>query len=354
MQCHSCGSQVPEGMAFCQQCGMPISPPPPSSLPPTVAASQPPYGNPSPGASYNPSSIPPTVAASQPPYGNPGSGANYNPSSIPPTVAASQPPYGNPGPYTDYNPSTIPSNGQGYEGAPNPYVNVPPYNPYGQPQPSNVPPYAPPPPNNVPPYASLPQSNPAAAYGAGVPAFANPMPVKPKRRVGLIAGIVIAILAIVIVGGAVLASKSSHTTTTTTTTQGPSGNTIDSTVSSIITNIQMASAVDTNTLKPTTLSTRFKKDTDVYATFQFDFRTTDVNQQNPGYVEAKYYRQSTRVFTGDPLKVDDSVAPNGRGYGYFTVQYPYATTAGSVELYWCRQSNCSDEKLAQTTTFTVY
>jgi hypothetical protein len=175
------------------------------------------------------------------------------------------------------------------------------------------------------------------------------VPVKPKRRVGCISAVVIAVLVIVIVGIVALASKSSPTTA-----KAPSGNTIDSTASSIIKNIQMASAVDTTTLKPTTLATSFKKNSEIYATFQFDFNTADVNQQNPGYVQAKYYRQNTRVFTGDPLKVDDNVAPTGHGYGYFVAQYYTATSDGAVELYWCRQSSCSDAKLAQTTTFTVY
>jgi hypothetical protein len=185
----------------------------------------------------------------------------------------------------------------------------------------------------------------------GVPAFAA-APVKPKRRGGLIAGIIIAVLVIVIVGGVVLGSKSSHPTTTT--DKGPSGNTINSTASSIVTNIQMASAIDMDTLKPTTLAIRFPTEAEFYTTFRFDFSKTNVTEQNPGYVEAKYYRQDTRVFTADPLKVDQSVATDGRGYGYFSAQYARATTAGAVELYWCRQSDCGDEMLAATTTFTIY
>jgi hypothetical protein len=172
------------------------------------------------------------------------------------------------------------------------------------------------------------------------------MPVKRKRRVGLIVGIVIAILAIVIVGGAVLASKSSPTTA-----KGPSGNTIDSTASSIITNIQMASAIDTNSYQPTTLATSFQTSTDIYATFQFDFRNTNVSQQNPGYVQAKYYAQNKLAFASNILKADDSTGPNG--YGYFNAQYYRATTDGAVELYWCRKPGCSDAKLAQTAKFTV-
>jgi hypothetical protein len=92
----------------------------------------------------------------------------------------------------------------------------------------------------------------------------------------------------------------------------------------------------------------------MYTTFQFDFRSTNVNQQDPGYVRAKYYIKGRNLYTAKPLKVDDTVAPDGYGYGYFTVQYNRASTDGIVELYWCRQSTCSDEKLAGTAKFTVY
>jgi hypothetical protein len=324
MQCHNCRSQQPEGVTFCQNCGAPIAPQSPSSVAPTVAASQPPYGSPSPDA-------------------------NYHPSSVAPTVAASQPPYGNANPYTNYNQSPPPASGQPYDAAHNPYASAS-YNPYAQPQQGNVPPYAPPP-NSVPGYTPPPQSN-AAAYGAGT--FAGSTPAKPKRKGGLIAGIIIAVLVIIIAVILAMPKSSPTTTTTTTTATAPSNTPTDSTASSIVTNIQMASAVDTDSLQPTTLATSFKKNTNFYATFQFDFSSTDVSQQKPGYVEARYYVQNRRILTSEPLKVDDNIAPNGRGYGYFTAVYYQATTAGSVELYWCRQSNCSDAKLAGTTTFTIY
>jgi hypothetical protein len=325
MQCHNCGSQLSEGLAFCQQCGTPVTTPSPSSIPPTVVASQPPYGNPNAHTNYNPSSMPgnsPAYATPQDPYSN-------NPYAPPQQLN---------NPY-----------------APPQQLN----NPYAQPQPNNVPPYPPTPQqqNNAPSYAPPPQPNYASYSGVGMPAVANPVPVKPKSKVGLIVGIVIVVLLIVIVGGAALmGAKSSRTTTTTATATantGPSGNTIDSKAAVIVTDIQMASAIDTDTYKPKTLATSFKTYTDIYTTFQFNIGDTDVSQQNPGYVEAKYYKQNRLILTDDPLKIDDSIAPNGYGYGYFTVQYYGATTAGKVELYWCRKSNCSDGKLAQTTTFTV-
>ena len=337
MQCHKCGSPVPQGMAFCQECGTPVSAP-------------------------SPSSIAPTVAVPQPSYGNPGSDANYNPSSLPPTVAVDQPSYGTPGPYTNYNPSSGSGSDQAYGAMPNPYANVP-YGqpqsdnvPYGQPQSGNVPP----PPNNVPPYNPPPQGN-AGSYGPGVPAFASPVPVKRKSKVGLIVGIVIAVLLVVCVGSTVLVTSLSHSKTgsqvdsaptATPIPTGPSGNAIDPTAAAIVTNIQMASAIETDTYHPTKLATKFKTNTTFYTSFQFDLNNTSVSQQNPGYVEARYYIRNKVILSGDPLKADDTTAPNG--YGYFSVQYYQATAAGAVELYWCRQSDCSDGKLAATTTFTVF
>lgn len=359
MQCYNCGSQLPEGVAFCQQCGAPVSPPPPS-LAPTVMASPPPAGGSD--ANYNP--LAPTVAASQPPSG--GSDANYDP--LAPTVAASQPSYGNPTPYTNYNPSSVPGSGQSYETVQNPYSNVP-YGqsqsgnipPYGQPQSGNVPSYASPPPGNMPAYTPPAQNN-NASYGAGMPAFASPVPVKRKSKVGLIVGIVIAVLLIACVGStfavislARTASQSNTVDTTssvvTPTPVTPSGNGIDPTASSIVTNIQTASAVDPDTYQPTTLGTSFQTNTDIYISFKFDLTSANITADNPGYVEARYYTQNRLILTSTPLKADDNTDPTG--YGYFTVQYYHATTTGAAELYWCRKSDCADKKLAGMTTFTV-
>jgi len=111
----------------------------------------------------------------------------------------------------------------------------------------------------------------------------------------------------------------------------------------------MASAIDATSYQPTTLTTSFKTYSDIYATFQISYDNTDVTQQNPGYVLAKYYIRNAVVSTSDPLKFDDSTGT----HGYFSTQYYRSTTDGAVELYWCRQADCSDCKLAQTTNFTV-
>src|SRR5439155_10186896 len=184
------------------QCGTPV-PPPPSSIAPTIAAFPQSYNTPGSNPNYNPSSLPPTVAASPQSYNATGSDVNYNPSAIPPTVAAAPPSYGSSGPYTNYNPSSPPSGGnQGYEAPPNPYANTP----YNQPPSGNM---APPPPNNMPPY-NMPFPNNNAAYAQGAPNFVA-TPVKPKSNVGLIVGIVIAVLLVACVGSTVLVASLAHT-----------------------------------------------------------------------------------------------------------------------------------------------
>ena len=346
MQCQHCGSQLSEGVAFCQQCGTPV-PPPPSSIAPTIAAFPQSYNTPGSNPNYNPSSLPPTVAASPQSYNTPGSDVNYNPSAIPPTVAAAPPSYGSSGPYTNYNPSSPPSGGnQGYEAPPNPYANTP----YNQPPSGNM---APPPPNNMPPY-NMPFPNNNAAYAQGAPNFVA-TPVKPKSNVGLIVGIVIAVLLVACVGSTVLVASLAHTgssentSVSTPTPDVPSRNNIDPTAASIVTNIQMASAVDTVSAQPKTLTKSFKTYTPIYSTFDLNLDNSGVSSGDPGYVEAKFYLGTTLVSTSDPLTIDDATIP-GR---YFSAEYYRASTSGSVELYWCKQSTCSDEALAGIATFTV-
>jgi len=184
------------------------------------------------------------------------------------------------------------------------------------------------------------------------------MPVqKPKSRVGLIVGIVIGVLLFVCVGSTLavigLANLGSTAISTPTTTlSSPSGNTIDTTAASIVTNIQTASAVESTAYQPTP-ATSFHTNTDIYVSFKFNLNnaTSTVTQQAPGYVQAKYYIQNRLILTDDPLKADETTDPTG--YGYFTVQYYHATTDASVELYWCRKSDCTDKMLAGVAKFTV-
>jgi hypothetical protein len=188
--------------------------------------------------------------------------------------------------------------------------------------------------------------------------FTSPPSVKRKSNVGLIVGIVIAVLVVACVGSTFAVinwarTPSAGNTTNTTSTPILSGNTVDPTAASILTNIQMASAIDQDTAEPKTLATSFRTDDTVYVTFEFDFKNTDVTLQNPGYTQAKYYIQNRLYHTTKTLKIDDTVASSGQGYAYFGYPYDSPTTAGSVEVYWCRQSTCSDGKLAGVATFTI-
>jgi hypothetical protein len=78
----------------------------------------------------------------------------------------------------------------------------------------------------------------------------------------------------------------------------------------------------------------------VYVTFNL---TT--NGQS-GYAEAKLYNGTT--FVGNKILTIQS----NFDHGYFTATLNQAAT-GTVELYWCTQSDCSDAKLATFVMFTV-
>ena len=236
MNCTSCGANLPQGATACPLCGTPTpyNAARPGSSPqydPTVASSQPGSGNP---PQYDP-----TIPAQ--PYGG---------TPPPPSTAYGSPSYGTPPP----NP---------YD-ASNPYASPPPpqQNYYGAPNQQQAG-YAP----------VAPQSQQGGMYGTQPP---------PKRRsrLGLILGIIAIVLILACVGisfavyqgikqtgntvvtslnatataieATVTASSnttpttSTNTTPTTSSSGAPSGLAIDSTAAGIVTNVQMASAVDSN------------------------------------------------------------------------------------------------------------
>jgi hypothetical protein len=119
----------------------------------------------------------------------------------------------------------------------------------------------------------------------------------------------------------------------------PSTALIDPAAAAIITKAQTASAIDSNDL-PTTLTSSFNASQNVYVTFNL---TT--NGQS-GYTEAQLFSNTTYV--GNKILTIQS----NFDHGYFTVTLNQAAT-GTVGLYWCTQSNCSDAKLATLVTFTV-
>jgi cytoskeletal protein RodZ len=202
-------------------------------------------------------------------------------------------------------------------------------------------------------------------------------PTTPPRKspVGLIIGITAAVLVVIVIGLCAIVPKliskptTIDTTTTTTTTQNsntptvestptpeptttsstsPSGNSIDPTAASIVTDAQMASSVDSVSAAPTNLTSTFKTYADIYVTFKLNNNGSNFSQ-NPGYVAVKYYADSTALSlpNNTPLTINQP-APGG----FFKVKY-FVSAQGAAELYWCQVSDCSDEKLAQVVTFTV-
>ncbi|MBA2287828.1 MAG: hypothetical protein H0W02_20325 [Ktedonobacteraceae bacterium] len=310
MQCNRCGVTLPPGATTCPNCGNPT-----------------PYNVSNPG----PSPYDPTVAAPSP-YGN------------------AAPPYGTPP--TDYGSSGYgtPPAPQPY-GAPDPYGTPPGQQPYGAPQQA---PYGAP---QQPPYGFPPAQQP------------------PKRRsnVGLIIGIVLLVLLLICAGGiffiargvsnvAQTATQSLNATATafannngttpvtsavptgaSTPSQqngaAPSGSAVASTASGILSNLQIASAVDSN-YTPTTVTSTFKPGQKVYATFLIN------THGQKGYAGVKWYIDGT-FGKGSNLAIDPTF-----NHGYFAISYNVAAR-GAVEIYWCTQSNCSDEQLAAFAPFTV-
>ena len=326
MKCTNCGVTLPPGVTTCPNC---------RAATPYNAAT-----------SGSPSQYEPTVFAS-PQYGAP----PYNPgnsSPIDPTVAV--PPY-----------KGTPPTSYGAQEAPPP----PGQNPY---EPTPVNPYnAPPPPQyGVPPlqqgaYVPPPQQG---GYGYGA------QPPKKRSRVGLIVGIVLLVVVLACVGisalvyngikqgvssvtATVTASASTATTVpttapTTATTPGagqatpPSGLSIDPTAASTINNIQMASAIDQTNATPTQLASTFATQQTIYATIDLH-----MNGQT-GYTEPKWYIDGTLAKTGDTLHIDKPTYT----HAYFSITYKVAAQ-GTIEVYFCTQSDCSDAKLAGFANFTV-
>jgi hypothetical protein len=273
------------------------------------------------------SEVDPTIAAA-PSYQTPSNNPSQNPQGVPPTVYGA--PYSTPQQYSYDAPPPPP-----------PTYGTPPPNQYGTP-------YA-----QTPGYGQTP-----GTYTPGQPP--TPPPARKGPRVGLIIGIIVLILVIVGVGlfalrgnsgnstsntGTPTATSSSASTPTSaaaTPTSAPtsiSGTPIDPTAATIVYKAQTSSAIDSNDF-PTHLTSNFAVGQAVYVTFQLK-----PNHQ-AGYTEAKLYSDTSFV-TKTILTTQADI-----DHGYFKASLSQAAT-GTLELYWCTQSNCSDEKLATFATFTV-
>ena len=121
--------------------------------------------------------------------------------------------------------------------------------------------------------------------------------------------------------------------------EGPSGQVIDLTAGGILSNVNLASKIDSNYL-PVIATTIFAPGQKVYLTFV-------VNSQNqPGSIMVKWYANN-RLLAHDQMAHDprDNVA----FFSYVYNQPAHAT----AELYWCSNASCSDARLAHVIVFTV-
>jgi hypothetical protein len=193
--------------------------------------------------------------------------------------------------------------------------------------------YAPPPPPPFNPYGAPYSPTPGSFIPPGQP------PRRQGPKVGLIIGIGVIVLLLVAGGIIAIFATRSHPNSPTAAGVSPSGSPVDPTSATIISNAQTASAVDSNAL-PTNVTSTFSVRQTVYVTFNLH-----TNGQ-AGYAQAKLYSDTTYV--GNKILAVQS----GYDYGYFSVELNKAST-GTVELYWCTQSDCSDAKLATIVTFHV-
>jgi len=322
MQCRVCGASLPPGANACPSCGSAVPPSndnPQGQLPPTA------YAGPAPATNYGSAPVPPP-----PSYGS--------------------------GSY------------QSGQGGSSPYNQNYPSAPYNQPGQQFQPPATP---------YNQPANNFQQGGYPGAPGPGGPYSQPPKKsKTGLIIGIVALVLVVACIASVLFASKlpglngtasnSSTPTVTATSTPGvtptpttsstqtntnntPSGNPIDTTAESIITNPQTAGAVDTTTLEPKagTIGTTFKVNDPIYVTFHLDPNKYDITKEQD-WVNVRFYRGSESILKDDPLqlKKEETV-------GYFGAKYYLATTDGAAEIYWCHTSTCSDGKLARVVHFTV-
>ena len=305
MNCSSCGASIPPGVMYCPSCGVPT-----------------PYYTSSSGQGGVSTPYDPTIAASS--YGNP-------PGQQPPPTAYGVPanPYG-----SSYPPSQPQDPYQAPYGAP------PQQNPYAMPANSSMPPsynYGNPPQGQG--YAPgmqpgmLPGIQPGTYGATAVP--------KRRSKVGLIVGIIAAVLLLSCVGiiVAVVAANNNNNNTTTTTTTNPSGLAVAPAAALIITDPQTSTAVDNN-FAPTHVTRSFTTGQTVYVTFNI------FSRGSTGCITAKWYDNGQILhagsFTHDPKN----------NVGYFSQTYD-TPTSGVVELYWSPNLDCSNSQLAQVRRFTV-
>ncbi len=278
MQCSSCGAHLAPEATTCPRCGRPT-----------------PYNTAVPVGAYDQAVVAPPVGLSPPPeppptvYGSPSAGPAY--------------PYGTP-PYA--TPLAAP-------------YSVPPVSPFS---------------------AYPPRPGPSAPFPpAPMPGSFAPPPPQSKRKGGFIA-LIVGVVALVLVlsgVGVLLVPGWLHPLPP----PGPSGSPIIPAATAIVTNVQVASAVDSN-YHPTQLTNTVAVGQILYITFDLHLNG------RTGYVQAKFYRDREFIDQTDPLMVTPGVL-NAAVYASF----PAAIPNGTAELYWCQQADCSDRQLAAVVRFTI-
>ena len=122
--------------------------------------------------------------------------------------------------------------------------------------------------------------------------------------------------------------------------------TIDPSAAAFITDIATTSSVDPRTAEPGPLTQNFTTNATIYVVFHLNLRNFDFKSHHAVYIQAKFYGDKTYIYQRMLIFTQQAAG------GFFAVQY-YQPKVGNVELYWCLKSDCSDGKLAQTTSFTV-
>ncbi len=212
-----------------------------------------------------------------------------------------------------------------------------------------APPAGLPPPPQLPPtvYGSS-SAGPASPYGTppyGTPPSApyrvplvSPLPdgasQRSRRLIALMVGVVALVL---VVSGVFLIPGWLHPLPP----PGPSGSPIVPAAAAIVTNVQVASAVDSY-YHPTQLTSTVAVGQTLYITFDLHLNG------RTGYVQAKFYRDREFIDQADPLMVTPGVL-NAAVYASF----PAAIPNGTAELYWCQQADCSDRQLVAVAHFTI-
>jgi hypothetical protein len=120
----------------------------------------------------------------------------------------------------------------------------------------------------------------------------------------------------------------------------PSHSTFSGLAQSILTNAQLASAVNSD-YQPTQVSSTFSPNQTIYLTFT-------VQGGRAGYFYPIWYFNGK---SGYPGKVG-TIAQGAHGPAYVSISYSGPATA-AVELYWCAKSDCSDRLLAWVRSFKV-